>query len=62
MARRVTPEDIKQVHKLYHELRSYKEVAERTGFSASTVSRYVNPNQKNAPRMALEVYKELLSR
>ena len=60
MAKRVAPDDIKQFHSLYKELKSYKEVALRTGFSASTVSRYINPNRKDAPRMAIEVYKELL--
>lgn len=42
MARKVTTDDIKQFNKLYYELQSYAEVARRTGWSASTVSKYVD--------------------
>lgn len=60
MARRVTPADIEQFFKLHKEFKNCAEIARRTDFSASTIRRYINPNRKDAPRMAIEVYKELL--
>lgn len=46
MVRKVTIDDIKQFNELYYELKSYAEVARRTGWSASTVSKYVDKNYK----------------
>lgn len=46
MARKVTIDDIKQFNELYYELKSYAEVARRTGWSASTVSKYIDKNYK----------------
>ena len=46
MARKVTTDDIKQFNELYYELQSYAEVARRTGWSASTVSKYIDKNYK----------------
>lgn len=46
MAKVVTPENIAQFNKLYYELKTYAAVARATGFSASTVSRYVDKNWK----------------
>ena len=46
MARKVTTDDIKQFNELYYELKSYAEVARRTGWSASTVSKYIDKNYK----------------
>ena len=44
MARKVTTEDIKQFNELYYRYKSYAEVARQTGWSASTVSKYVDKN------------------
>lgn len=46
MAHKVTTDDIKQFNELYYELQSYAEVARRTGWSASTVSKYIDKNYK----------------
>ncbi len=40
-APRVTPEEIVRMQRLYRELGTYKQVAERVGRSASSVSKYV---------------------
>ena len=44
MARKVTTDDIKQFNELYYKHKSYAEVARITGWSASTVSKYVDKN------------------
>ena len=44
MARKVTTDDIKQFNELYYKYKSYAEVARQTGWSASTVSKYVDKN------------------
>ena len=44
MARKVTIDDIKQFNELYYKHKSYAEVARITGWSSSTVSKYVDKN------------------
>lgn len=44
MARKVTPEDIILFNELYFKLKTYAAVARETGFSASTVSKYIDKN------------------
>ena len=44
MANRVTNDDILKINKIYAEVGTYAETARRTGFSPSTVKKYVNPN------------------
>lgn len=44
MARKVTTDDIKQFNELYYKFKSYAEVARQTGWSASTVSKYIDKN------------------
>ena len=46
MASRVTADDIKKMNQLYFKYKSYAETARQTGFSASTVSKYVDKNWK----------------
>lgn len=41
MANKVTPKDVQLMNELYYELHNKAEVARRTGFSASTVSKYL---------------------
>ena len=44
MASKVTNEDILRINELYYKYKTYAEVARQTGFSASTVKKYVVPN------------------
>ena len=44
MASKVTNEDILRINELYYKYKVYAEVARQTGFSASTVKKYVIPN------------------
>ena len=46
MANRVTSEDILRMNKIYYKTRVFAEVARQTGFSASTVRKYVDVNWK----------------
>lgn len=46
MASRVTAEDILNFNRLYYKYKTYTAVARETGFSASTVSKYVDKNWK----------------
>lgn len=43
MANRVTNEDILRINEIYYKTKVYAEVARQTGFSASTVKKYVIP-------------------
>ena len=43
MANKVTNEDILRINELYYKYKVYAEVARQTGFSASTVKKYVKP-------------------
>ena len=44
MARKVTNEDIKLMNDIYYRTKSYAETARQTGWSAGTVSKYVDKN------------------
>lgn len=44
MARRVSTEDIRQMNEVYYRCKSYAETARQTGWSASTVSKYIDKN------------------
>ena len=46
MATKVTNEDILRINELYYKHKTYAEVARQTGFSASTVKKYVTPGWK----------------
>ena len=43
MANRVTSEDILRINEVYYKTKVYAETARQTGFSASTVKKYVIP-------------------
>lgn len=43
---RVTSEDILRINEIYYKTRVFAEVARQTGFSASTVRKYVDVNWK----------------
>ena len=55
MARKVTTDDIKQFNELYYQHKSYAEVARLTGWSSSTVSKYVDKNYQ--PVVEIEIKK-----
>lgn len=44
MAKRVTNEDILKFNEIYYRTKTYAEVARETGFSASTVKKYIDKN------------------
>ena len=44
--KRVTPDDIKVFNDLYFKLHTYAAVARETGFSSSTVAKYIDKNYK----------------
>lgn len=45
---RVTQEDIVRINDVYYKYRTYAETARQTGFSASTVKKYVVPGYEPA--------------
>lgn len=55
MARKVTQEDIIQMNELYLTLKTYAAVARETGFSASTVSKYIQKDY--VPKAQIEIKK-----
>lgn len=56
MARKVTPEDIKNFNELYLKLKTYAAVARETGFSASTVKKYIIPNYVSVSQKEVKRY------
>ena len=46
MANRVTSEDILHMNEIYYKTHVFAEVARQTGFSASTVRKYIDVNWK----------------
>ncbi len=42
MATKIQIEDIRRINELYYDCHNYSEVARQTGFSASTVKKYVD--------------------
>lgn len=56
MASRVTQSDIENMNKLYIKYGTYAEVARQTGFSASTVRRYIIKDYKPQEKLVLNKY------
>ena len=46
MANKVTNEDVLRINEIYYKTKVYAETARQTGFSASTVKKYVIPGWK----------------
>lgn len=44
MRRRVSLDDVRKINEIYYKCHSYAETARQTGWSASTVRSYVDPN------------------
>ena len=59
MARKVTNEDIKLMNEIYYRTKSYAETARQTGWSAGTVSKYVDKNY--TPIIEAEVKRFLMA-
>lgn len=57
-AKRVTPEEIVEMHRLYKKLGNYAAVGREVGRSGSTVSRYVQ--MKNIPKNIRVIVEEKL--
>ena len=55
MSKAVTPDEVKEFHRLYEQYGSYAEVARRTGRSASTIGKYIRmAGMTKAHRHAVE--------
>lgn len=58
MARRVTPQEIVEMNRLYAELGSYAAVGRKLGRSGSTVARYVQ--LEGTPKIVKHTFKEVV--
>lgn len=58
MARRVTPQEIVEINRLYAELGSYAAVGRKIGRSGSTVARYIQ--LKGTPKIVKHTFKEVV--
>lgn len=59
MARRVTPEDVIEFHRLYAKYGTYAETARYTDFSASTVRKYIK--LENVPKAVNQTWEGLMN-
>lgn len=57
-ARRVTPQEIVEMNRLYAELGSYAAVGRRIGRSGSTVARYIKLD--GTPKIVKHTFKEVV--
>ena len=60
MARKVTNEDIIRFNEIYAQCGTYAEVARQTGWSASTVRKYITPGQILIPAADIVRFDETL--
>ena len=58
MARRVTPQEIVEMNRLYAELGSYAAVGRKLGRSGSTVARYIKLD--GTPKIVKHTFKEVV--
>ena len=58
MAKRVTPEEIVEMNRLYNQYGNYAEVGRQMGRSGSTVAKYVKLN--GTPRIVAHTFKEVV--
>lgn len=59
MAKRVTPEDIITINETYLICKSYSATAKATGWSASTVSKYVDKNYVSKGEIGENPYEDV---
>lgn len=70
MAKKVSDNDIQIFNELYYKYKTYAEVARQTGFSATTVKKYIIPNwrptellnirhlsESDIPQISIECFK-----
>ena len=57
MAKRVTPEEIVEMHRLYAKYGNYAEVGRQMGRSGSTVAKYIK--LKGTPAIVAHTFKEV---
>ncbi len=58
MARRVTPQEIVEMNRLYAEIGNYAEVGRRLGRSGSTVAKYIK--LAGTPQIVKHTFKEVV--
>lgn len=58
MARRVTPQEIVEMNRLYAELGNYAAVGRKIGRSGSTVARYIK--LEGTPKIVKHTFKEVV--
>ena len=58
MAKRVTAEEIVEMHRVYAKYGNYAEVGRKIGRSGSTVAKYVN--LKDTPAIVAHTFKEVV--
>lgn len=58
MARRVTPEEIVEMHRLYAKIGNYAAVGREMGRSGSTVARYIK--MKGTPPIVKHTFSEIV--
>ena len=55
---RVMPEDILKMNEIYYECNNYSEVARQTGFSPSTVRKYIRKDYIPADKIQKKVFQK----
>lgn len=58
MAKRVSPEEIVEMNRLYNQYGNYAEVGRKLGRSGSTVARYVD--LRGTPKIVKHTFKEIV--
>ena len=58
MAKRVTPEEIVEMNRLYNQYGTYAEVGRQVGRSGSTVARYIKLD--GTPKIVKHTFKEVV--
>ena len=58
MAKRVTPDEIIEMNRLYNELNNFAEVGRRMGRSGSTVAKYIR--MRGTPEIVKHTFKEVV--
>ncbi len=61
MPKRVSPEEVKQMFRLFEKYGNYVRVAEEMGRSPSTIGRYIRGG-KDAPQMLKHVEKQVIGK
>ena len=57
---KVTNEDILRINEIYYKVKTYAETARQTGFAATTVKKYIDPNWKPIEQRTIHPFNEEL--